>query len=268
MKRINYSAFSDWQEKIGTMPEFEKGSVWLVGAGPGDPALISMLGYYALTQAEIVIYDALVSEDILAIASKSAQLIYAGKRGGKPSPKQTDITQSIIDYAQQNYKVLRLKGGDPFVFGRGAEEALALVAAKIPYRLVPGITSGIAGLSYAGIPLTHRDSNSAVLFMTGHSTTGDVPDNINWASVANAAPVIVMYMAIKHASLITENLINNGRNPDDSVAIICHATTPKQIVIKGKLRDLPQLALRAQTPAIIVIGQVVDYQEILNWQKL
>ncbi len=269
MKIINNhdtNPFAEWHEKVGTLPHFAPGSVWLVGAGPGDPALITLMGYHALRAADVIIYDALVSNDILALANPKAECIFAGKRGGKPSPKQSDITDQIIHHAKNNQRVLRLKGGDPFVFGRGAEEATALVRAGIPYRLVPGITSGIAGLAYAGIPLTHRDANSSVLFLTGHSTTGEVPDNIDWHAAAHAAPVIVMYMAVKHAHTITANLIDNGRDPNEPVAIISHATTPKQKLIKGRLFNLPKLAKRAETPAIIVVGKVVNYQKLLQWR--
>ena len=150
----------------------EPGWVWLVGAGPGDPGLLSLHALNALGQADVVVYDALVDKRILDLARAGADLVYAGKRGGRPSAEQSDISNRLITFARAGKRVLRLKGGDPFVFGRGAEEALALAGAGIPFRLVPGITAGIGGLAYAGIPVTHRDVNSAVTFLTGHQAGG------------------------------------------------------------------------------------------------
>src|SRR5690348_7701090 len=170
------------------MPRFEPGSVWLAGAGPGDPGLLSLLALHGLRQADVVVYDALVDERILALAAPGAAQEYAGKRGGKPSAKQRDISLRLIELAREGKRVLRLKGGDPFVFGRGGEEALALVAARIPFRIVPGISAGVGGLAYAGIPSTHRDINSAVAFVTGHTSSGTVPD-VDWEALAKGAPV-------------------------------------------------------------------------------
>src|SRR6218665_861635 len=188
-------------------PVFEPGTVWLVGAGPGAPGLLSLLGYRGLQQADVVIYDALVSDRLLDLANPAAERLYAGKRGGKPSPKQADITLKLTELAGQGKRVLRLKGGDPFMFGRGAEEAMALAAHGIPFRIVPGISAGLGGLAYAGIPITHRDTNQAVVFLTGHDETGGVPAAVDWTAVANAAPVIVMYMAVKHLKAIAERLM-------------------------------------------------------------
>src|SRR5881275_1068267 len=157
------------------LPDFLPGSVWLVGAGPGDPGLLSVLALHALDHADIVVYDALVDRRILALARPGAALDYAGKRGGRPSPSQPDISAKLIELARAGQRVLRLKGGDPCVFGRGGEEALALADAGIPFRIVPGITAGIGGLAYAGIPVTHRDIASAVTFVTGHGRNGAEP---------------------------------------------------------------------------------------------
>ncbi len=166
------------------LPDLEPGWVWLAGAGPGDPGLLTLTALRGLEQADVVVYDALVGEGILALARPGAALEYAGKRGGKPSPKQADISGRLIRLAREGKRVLRLKGGDPFVFGRGGEEALALVAAGVPFRIVPGISSGIGGLAYADIPLTHRDTNSAVTVLTGHALTGSVPDRLDWEAIA------------------------------------------------------------------------------------
>ena len=177
---------------IDGLPRFEPGHVWLVGAGPGDPGLLTLHAVNALRQADVVVHDALVNAECLALAREGAVLEYAGKRGGKPSPKQRDISLRLVELAQAGKRVLRLKGGDPFVFGRGGEEALTLVEYAVPFRIVPGVTAGIGGLAYAGIPVTHRDTNHNVTFLTGHDATGVMPDAIDWAGVARSSPVIVM----------------------------------------------------------------------------
>src|SRR5260221_2382168 len=170
------------------LPDFATGSVWLVGAGPGDPGLLSLLALHALRQADTVVHDALVDQRILRLARPEASLEFAGKRGGKPSPKQPDISARLIHLARAGRRVLRLKGGDPFVFGRGAEEALALVAANVPFRVVPGITAGIGGLTYAGIPTTHRHTNAAVTFTNCPHSAGVVPDWRHSGALARRAP--------------------------------------------------------------------------------
>ena len=180
-----------------SLPVFQPGTVWLVGAGPGDPGLLTLHALNALEQADVLVYDALVGEAVLDLAKPDCERIYAGKRGGRPSPVQADISQRLVRLAKEGLRVLRLKGGDPFVFGRGGEEALALVTAGVPFRIVPGISAGIGGLAYAGIPVTHRDTNSAVTFLTGHGVGGEVPDGIDWAAVAKGSPVIVLYMALE-----------------------------------------------------------------------
>src|SRR5438067_12446041 len=193
------------------LPDFLPGSVWLVGAGPGDPGLLSVLALHALDHADIVVYDALVDPRILALAPPGATLDYAGKRGGRPSPNQPDISARRIRLAQEGRRVLRLKGGDPCVFGRGGEEALALAEAGVPFRIVPGITAGIGGLAYAGIPVTHRDINSAVTFVTGHSSDGAVPDGVDWEAIACGSPVIVLYMGLRHIAAIAARLRSEER---------------------------------------------------------
>src|SRR5205814_3463610 len=210
------------------LPDFLPGSVWLVGAGPGDPGLLSVLALHALDHADSVVYDALVDRHILALARPGAALDYAGKRGGRPSPSQPDISAHLIDLARVGKRVLRLKGGDPCVFGRGGEEAQALAEAGIPFRIVPGITAGIGGLAYAGIPVTHRDINSAVTFVTGHSSDGMVPDGVDWEAIARGSPVIVLYMGLRHIAAIATRLIAAGRAPQEPVAIVSKATTPAQ----------------------------------------
>jgi uroporphyrin-III C-methyltransferase len=248
------------------LPELAPGSVWLVGAGPGDPGLLSMLAFHALSQADAVVYDALVDPRVLALARAGAELDYAGKRGGRPSPQQPDISLRLIRLARAGKRVLRLKGGDPFVFGRGGEEALALVAAGVPFRIVPGITAGIGGLAYAGIPATHRDTNSAVAFVTGHASDGEVPDGLDWEALARV-PVLVLYMALKHLDQITRRLMAAGKPADEPVAIVIKAATPQQRVVETTLARAAADAVAhgLEPPAVIAVGPVVRLRAGLDW---
>jgi uroporphyrin-III C-methyltransferase len=247
------------------LPEFEAGTVWLAGAGPGDPGLLSVLALHALGHADSVVYDALVDRRILDLARQGASRVYAGKRGGRPSSSQPDISARLVRLAREGRRVLRLKGGDPCVFGRGAEEALALVAAGIPFRIVPGITAGIGGLAYAGIPLTHRDTNSAVAFVTGHNSDGVVPDGLDWNAIARAAPVIVLYMALKHLPNIVARLIAGGRRREEPAAVVGKATTEAQHVLVSSLGELAAVAGAIEAPAIVVVGEVVRLRAGLDW---
>ena len=251
------------------LPEMDPGSVWLVGAGPGDPGLLSVLALHALGQADVVVYDALVDPRILALARPDAALEDAGKRGGRPSPRQPDISARLIVLAREGKRVLRLKGGDPCVFGRGGEEALSLAEAGIPFRIVPGITAAIGGLAYAGIPLTHRGINSAVTLITGHNSDGAVPGEDDtapdWAAIAKGSPVIVLYMALTHLGDIAARLIAAGRAPDEAVAIISKATTAAQRVVITSLAGAAGAAKAVESPAIIAIGEVARLHETLAW---
>jgi len=245
-------------------PPFEPGSVWLVGAGPGGPGLLTLLGYFALGSADVIVHDALASPEILALAPAHIERIHAGKRGGKPSPKQADITIRLIELAHAGKRVLRLKGGDPFMFGRGGEEAGELARAGIPFRIVPGISSGLGGLAYAGLPVTHRDTNHAVVFLTGHDETGAVPGAIDWPAVSRAAPVIVMFMAVRHLPVIARRLLDAGRDSNEAMTIVSQAASPQQVVTSttlGAAADLTDLP----TPAIIVLGPVARYRQDLDW---
>jgi uroporphyrin-III C-methyltransferase len=251
------------------LPAFAPGSVWLVGAGPGDPGLLSLLALHALQHADVVVYDALVDRRILALARPGAALDYAGKRGGKPSPQQPNISERLVRLARAGQRVLRLKGGDPFVFGRGGEEAEALVAAGISFRVVPGITAAVGGLAYAGIPATHRDINAAVTFITGHASDGEVPDGLDWAALARGAPVLVLYMALKHLATIAERLIAAGRPADDPVAVVSKATTEAQRVLETTLARAAADVAGAgiEPPAIIAIGPAVKLRARLDWRN-
>nr|WP_236899960.1 uroporphyrinogen-III C-methyltransferase [Devosia sp. SL43] len=240
------------------------GSVWLVGAGPGGPGLVSLLAYHALGQADVIVHDALVSAELLALAPERTERVFAGKRGGRPSPKQADISLQLIDLAMSGKRVLRLKGGDPYMFGRGGEEAGALAKAGVPFRIVPGISSGLGGLAYAGIPVTHRDTNQAVIFLTGHDESGAVPHGVDWPAVAHAAPVIVMFMAVKHLGAIAERLLAAGRDGSDRVAIVSNAATARQSVLETTLAEAKDL-VDVPTPAIVVLGPVSAYRPSLDW---
>jgi uroporphyrin-III C-methyltransferase len=249
------------------LPVFEPGWVWLVGAGPGDPGLLTLHAVNALAQADVVIYDALVERRILEHARPGALIEYAGKRGGKPSPKQRDISLRLVSLARAEKRVCRLKGGDPFVFGRGGEEALALVEAGVPFRVVPGISAGIGGLAYAGIPVTHRDVNHCVTFLTGHDQSGLTPSSIDWVGVARGAPVVVMYMALKHLGQIAAALIDAGRHVNEPVAIVAHATTEAQQVLETTLGQAADdlSTSEVEPPAIVVLGEVVRLRAALDW---
>ena len=267
-----------WQAHIGQLegfarldaeafPVFEQGWVWLVGAGPGAPGLMSLLCYHAMQHCDVVVYDALVNPDILRWVRTGAELAYAGKRGGKPSPTQVDISVRLIELAKSGKRVLRLKGGDPFMFGRGGEESQTLAKAGVPFRIVPGITAGVGGLAYAGIPATHRDTNHSVIFLTGHDASGKMPVNVDWQAVALASPVIVMYMAVKNLGEIAGALLKGGRKGDDPVSIISNASLPQQQVASTTLAEAGAFvkAHEPPTPAIVVVGHASDWRELLDW---
>ncbi|MHA1529630.1 MAG: uroporphyrinogen-III C-methyltransferase [Alphaproteobacteria bacterium] len=251
----------------GDWPELLPGWVWLVGAGPGDPGLVTLHALNALGQADVIVYDALVDRRILDWARPGAAVEYAGKRGGKPSPQQRDISLRLIELARAGQRVLRLKGGDPFIFGRGGEEAQALVQSGVPIRIVPGITAGVAGLAYAGIPATHREVNQAVTFFTGHDASGAAPGALDWAALARSSAVLVGYMAIKTLPAITASLIAAGRGADEPVAIIADATLPSMRVLETTLgRAVEDLAASGlEPPAILCIGRVVRMRRALDW---
>ncbi|MEM7613661.1 MAG: uroporphyrinogen-III C-methyltransferase [Pseudomonadota bacterium] len=251
----------------GDWPSFAPGLVWLLGAGPGDPGLMTLHGLNALRQADVIVYDALVDQRILEWRRPGAEVEYAGKRGGKPSPKQRSISLRLIELARAGKRVLRLKGGDPFVFGRGGEEAQTLVQAGIPIRVTPGITAGIGGLAYAGIPATHRDVNQAVTFVTGHDASGQAPAALNWPALAQGSQVLVMYMAIKHLAQITGLLMEHGRSPSEPVAVVSEATLPGQRVLETTLaRAAADVAAEGiAPPCVICVGQVVALRQTLDW---
>jgi uroporphyrin-III C-methyltransferase len=249
------------------LPELEPGWVWLTGAGPGDPGLLTLHALNGIRQADVIVHDALVSDETLSLAGPDCEIVYAGKRGGRPSPKQPDISARLVKLARAGKRVLRLKGGDPFIFGRGGEEALALVAAGVPFRVVPGISAGVGGLAHAGIPLTHRETNSAVTFVTGHGASGDIPDGIDWPALAAGSPVLVIYMAIKHLGTIRERLTEGGRRADEPVAVVSRASQPDERVLVTTLGACVEdvASQEIEPPAMVVIGEVVRLRAGLDW---
>jgi uroporphyrin-III C-methyltransferase len=243
------------------IPVFEPGHVWLAGAGPGDPGLLTLDALAGLAQADVVVHDALVDARILALAGSQARLEFAGKRGGKPSANQADISERLVALARAGQRVLRLKGGDPFVFGRGGEEAMTLAAAGIPFRIIPGVTAGLAALAAAAIPATLRGVNRAVIFAAGHGAE----ENFDWAPLARAGQPIVLYMVMHNLDRIAAALMNGGRPGATPAAVIASATTPRQRVLVSRLDKLAEEA-RVQNfepPAIVVIGDIVSMRERL-----
>lgn len=245
----------------------DPGSVWLVGAGPGDPGLLTLHAARALAQADIVLYDALVAPEILALAPQ-ARLEAVGKRAGGARTPQLRINQRLIGLAREGWRVVRLKGGDPLVFGRGGEEALALAAAGVPFRIIPGISAGVGGTGAAGIPVTHRGLAHSVAFVTGHDALGRVPE-LDWSALARGADVLVLYMALRNIRTIAARLLAAGRDAVEPVAFLLEATTPRQRVIITTLAEAGQSAgaIPKYLPTLIVIGPVVTLQPLLaGWQ--
>lgn len=240
------------------LPSFDPGTVWLVGVGPGDPGLLTLLAAHALKHADVAVSDALVDSRILELTAAPVEMM--GKRGGVASPKQAEITARLIELARQGKRVLRLKGGDPFVFGRGPEEAMALRQAGIPFRVVPGITAGIGGLAYAGIPVTSHDTPS-VTFVTGHGEDGAMPD------FDAKAPTLVFYMGFRHLDRIMDRLLAAGRSSDEPVAVVCRATTPDQSVLETTIgRAVADVtASPLAPPVMVVVGRNVSLRAQLDW---
>jgi uroporphyrin-III C-methyltransferase len=249
----------------GGYPVFAPGEVWLVGAGPGDPGLLTLDALAGLLQADVVVHDALVDVRVLAMARRGAQLQFAGKRGGKPSIAQEDISAQLIALARRGLRVLRLKGGDPFVFGRGGEEMLALAAAAVPFRAIPGVTAGLGGLAGTGIPATMRGVNQAIILATGHDPNED--GSIDWSALARTRQPIVLYMGLRNLDNIAAALMRGGLPPGTPAAVIASATLPQQQVLISKLDSIGAAARAANlaAPAMVVIGDIVNTrQELLD----
>ena len=246
---------------------FEPGTVWLVGAGPGDPGLLTLHAARALAEADVVLHDALVCPEILALAPQ-ARLEPVGKRAGGRQTPQLRINERLIRLAREGNRVVRLKGGDPLVFGRGGEEALALAAAGIRFRIVPGVSAGIGGTAAAGIPVTHRGLARSVAFVTGHDASGEPPD-LDWCALARGADVLVLYMALRQIGVIAAHLRAAGRDDAEPVALISDATTPRQQVATTTLGEAEYTAasIPSRAPTLIVIGPVVALRPLIAaWQ--
>lgn len=239
------------------------GSVSLVGAGPGDAGLLTLKGLQEIQQADVVLYDALVSDGILSLVRRDAERIFVGKRARGDRTPQEDTNALMVRLAREGRRVVRLKGGDPFVFGRGGEELEVLARHHIPFSVVPGITAAVGATAYASIPLTHRDYAQSAVFVTGHRKA-DAPD-IEWQTLARSRQTLVIYMGTLKAALIAERLQQYGRPPDTPAAVISHGTQSTQSTAIGTLANLARLAENAPKPALIVVGEVVELHEKLAW---
>ena len=243
------------------------GKVYLVGAGPGDPELITLKGLECIKNADVIIYDYLASPSLLKHAREHAEIIYVGKKGGDHTLSQDRINALIAEKAQKGFTVTRLKGGDPFIFGRGGEEAEVLIDARIPFEIIPGVTSANAAPAYAGIPLTHRKFTSTIAFVTGHEDPAKAESNIDWAALAKGIGTLVFLMGVKNLPHITDRLMHHGMSPDTPVALVRWGTTPKQTTVSGTLDTIVERTKAAglKPPAIIVVGHVVKLREKMRW---
>ena len=245
------------------------GKVYLIGAGPGDPKLLTIKAAEAIGASDVIVYDYLVNPEVLARSRRDAELIYAGKRAGEPSISQAQINHLLIERAATGQVVARLKGGDPFVFGRGGEEAEALVEAGIDWEIIPGVSSGIAAAAYAGIPLTHRDHSSSVTFITGHDARVTGKRAVDWSILAHSTNTLVIFMCAETISSIAADLVANGRAPSTPVAIVRWGTYQHQEVYSGTLDELITAdeygGLRIEPPAIAIVGEVAALGTKLSW---
>lgn len=244
----------------------EAGIVWLVGAGPGDPDLLTLKALRLIQRADVVIYDRLVSADIMALIPAATRKVYVGKARSEHAVPQDDINQLLVEEARAGHKVLRLKGGDPFIFGRGGEEIEQLAAVGIPFEVVPGITAASGCAAYAGIPLTHRDYAQSVRFITGHLKNDGV--NLHWPELMDPTQTLVFYMGLVGLQAICEQLIQHGRDPHTPVALIEKGTTPQQRVVIATLATINERvhAEQVTAPTLTIIGDVVNLHEKLHWR--
>ncbi len=243
------------------------GLVYLIGAGPGDPGLITVKGAECIRMADVVVYDYLANPKLLEYAREDAEIIYVGKMGGNHTMSQWEINDLIVDRGKKGKIIARLKGGDPFIFGRGGEEAEELVKAGLKFEVVPGVTAASAATAYSGIPLTHRDFTASVAFITGHEDPTKDESNIHWDKISTGIGTLVFFMGIKNLPNIVDNLIKNGRSPDTPVAIIRWGSTPEQQTLIGTLKDIAGKVKEAgiRPPALTVVGEVVNLKSTLDW---
>ena len=245
------------------------GKVYLVGAGPGDPDLITLKAIELIKKADVVLYDRLVSKKILAMIPKRCKSIYVGRAVGDDTTHQDNTNELMVKYAKLKKTVVRLKGGDPIIFGRGGEEAEFLKSFKIKYEIIPGITSGIGSATYAGIPLTHRQFASSVVFVTGHEDPEKKTEVVKWKKLAKSVDTIVIMMGLSRIEEISKKLIDGGMDKTTPVAVIQNGTTPKQKMIKGTISNISNKIKRnkIRPPTNIIIGRVVDLSDIIGWRK-
>ncbi|HEX4280180.1 MAG TPA: uroporphyrinogen-III C-methyltransferase [Solirubrobacteraceae bacterium] len=242
-------------------------TVYLVGAGPGDPGLLTAKALELIAAADVILYDRLIPSSALEGARADATLIYAGKEGGGPSMPQAEISRLLVSHGTSGAAVVRLKGGDPFVFGRGGEEAEELRAAGVDFEVVPGVTAGVAGPAYAGIPVTHRDAASAVAFVTGHEDPSKPSSALDWGALAAFPGTLVFYMGVRQLPAIASELIAAGRDPNEPAAVVSRGTLPDQQVVSSTLRRIAELAADAEVraPAVVVVGRVAGMRDALKW---
>jgi uroporphyrin-III C-methyltransferase len=255
---------NDWSALAGFrdgMPVLPPGHVWLAGAGPGDPGLLTLYALAGLAHADVIVHDALVDKRVLALAGPRARLEFAGKRGGRPSVVQADISKRLIELAKEGRRVLRLKGGDPCIFGRGGEEAMALAAAGVPFRIIPGVTSGLAALAAASIPATMRQVNRAIILAAGHGQD----DAYDWGWLARTGEPIVLYMVMQNLQRVADALIGAGQHPDTPAAAIVAATTDAERILVSTLARIATDAReqKLESPAIVVVGDIVKMRDHL-----
>ena len=245
----------------------KKGKVYLIGAGPGDLGLITVRGLDLIKKCDIIIYDYLANPRLLDFVKPGADIIYVGKKGGDHTLPQDKINELLVRKAAEGKNIARLKGGDPYVFGRGGEEAEELIEAGLAFEVVPGVTSGVAGPAYAGIPVTHRSATSSLAFITGHEDPDKDESSLHWDKIATGVGTLVFYMGVKNLPMITANLIKHGRSPQTPVALVRWGTTPRQQTWVGTLETIGAIAEREKVapPTLIVVGEVVNFREKLNW---
>ena len=245
------------------------GKVYLVGAGPGDPKLITLRAVELIKNADVVLYDRLVSKKILAMIPKHAVSIYVGRAVGDDTTHQDSTNELMVKYAKLKKSIVRLKGGDPIIFGRGGEEAEFLKSFNVKYEIIPGITSGIGSATYAGIPLTHRQFASSVVFVTGHEDPEKQSEVVKWKKLAKSVDTIVIMMGLSRIDIISKKLIDGGMDKDMPVAVIQNGTTPRQKMIKGTISNIANKIKRSKIkpPTNIIIGRVVDLSDIIGWKK-
>lgn len=249
-------------EELFSHQQQQCGEVVLVGAGPGDAGLLTLKGLQQIQQADVVVYDRLVSDEVMMLVRRDAERIFVGKRAGNHCVPQDQINQILLEQAQQGKRVVRLKGGDPFIFGRGGEELETLADANIPFSVVPGITAASGCSAYSGIPLTHRDHAQSVRLVTGHAKRDG---GLNWSTLAAGQQTLVFYMGLTQAAEIQRQLVAHGMPASTPVALVENGTSCRQKVIEGELNQLGTLALRAASPSLIIVGSVVSLRSKLNW---